>query len=223
MGRVLVQDCKILPVFPPVFPSQARWPLSQENASLMSGRCDSGAWMSEGGFNALFLPSWDHHLLPQGFPLGSDSWGISWDHLDPKCISCVGGCQEDGKETCQGLPWALGSLLRGDILLPKPGKCHQCWIHFSYLYKSVSKTHDRERLCTTQSISRLAEGVHRGTHTLTCYIIRQAVQCYFFIAILPPTPSLCLMPWERQLPSSLSSKNTYRLRKHFTRRAVSDV
>lgn len=128
------------------------------------------------------------------------------------------------------LPWALGSLLLGDVLPPKPGKCHQCWFHFTVAFINLPLKHTREkffkngeRLCSSHLISRLVEGVHRGTHAHTCYIIGQAVQCYFSLLSLPPAPSLCLMPWERQLPSSLSSKNTYRLRKHFTRRAVSDV
>lgn len=80
---MFVQDCKILPVFPPVFPSQALWLSSQENSNLtdfsehLALLCGyheeykvptspqlcpgavsvTGACMSEGGFNALFLPS----------------------------------------------------------------------------------------------------------------------------------------------------------------------
>lgn len=218
MGRALVQDCKILPVFPPVFPSQACWPLSQENTNLMSGQCDSGACMSEDGFNALFLPSWDHYLLPQGFPLGSDSWasaGITWT-LNASLVLVA--ARRMAKRHAKGSPGLLAPSCQGIF----------CFISVTFINLPLKHTTEKsfkngERLCTAQSISRLAEGVHRGTHTLSCCIIRQAVQYYFFIAILPPTPSLCLMPWKRQLPSSLSSKNTYRLRKHFTRRAASDV
>lgn len=155
MGRgdrgccLFVQDCKILPVFPPIFPSQALWPLSQENASLMdlnehlaflcghhevckvptSPQLSLGAasvtlepaWVRVVLMHYFFLPSWDHHILPQGLPQGSDSWasaGMTWT-LNVSLVLVA--ARRMAKSRAKGCPGLLASSHQGMFCFPSLG------------------------------------------------------------------------------------------------------
>lgn len=133
--------------------------------------------MSQGGFNAPFLPSWDPHPPHPPARISIRVWqlGISWADPGPNCISSAGGCQEGGREMRWGLPRAPDSLMLGDVLPPKPGKGHRYWappllLPSSFINLPVKHTAEgsfknHERLSYSHWLLRLIKGVHRDTHT----------------------------------------------------------
>lgn len=111
------------------------------------------------------------------------------------CLSCwwlPGGWQRDMPRAPLGswLPPAWGCFASQAWEVSSVLSSFHC-----YLYKSATKTHSREVLWKWwetlqqspdfQASWRCAQ---RHTHTHTCYIIRQAVQPYFFITVSAPHP-----------------------------------